>query len=75
MNIKEIILIVIGFITLTIAFFYLGGTALNKSEIAECYEWQEQAIEYRAAGFYLTGWQAAQCAAHNIEVDAPVLTP
>lgn len=50
----------------------IGATivGLNRSEASECLKWQDQAAHY--PGFYLTEWQARQCAAHNIIINAPV---
>lgn len=44
---------------------------LPRSEVAECKKWSDQAKEYRG-NFYLAQWQADQCAAHNITIDAPI---
>lgn len=46
--------------------------AADISERNECQQWQGEAREYAAAGYYITAWQAAQCAAQGIEIDAPV---
>jgi len=35
--------------------------AIYKHEIAECLRWQEYAVDYADAGFYLTTWQEKQC--------------
>lgn len=57
----------------TIAFAAALNAGLNKQEEVDCYTWQKQAKEYQ--NFYLTTWQAEQCEAHGIEVDAPVGQP
>jgi hypothetical protein len=44
--------------------------AMNSNEVVECNQWQSQASEY--SGFYLTHWQADQCKAHNIIINAPI---
>ena len=50
----------------------IGGMALalqvgvNRSEAAECHKWAQMATE--RPDFYLTSWQAQQCAAHNITI-------
>ena len=72
---KDIIIITLGILALLIALVFTFTYGFNQQEINECDQWQKWATEYRKAGFYITGWQAAQCAAHNIEIDAPVLTP
>lgn len=46
------------------------NAGLNKSEVVECNQWKAQAVEFK--GFYLTQWQADQCAAHNIEINAVI---
>jgi hypothetical protein len=43
---------------------------MNRQEVVECDTWAQQASQYPA--FYLTQWQADQCAAHHITVNAPV---
>ena len=43
---------------------------LSRSEAVECFKWQRQAEQY--PGFYLTEWQARQCAAKSIIISAPV---
>lgn len=42
----------------------------NKQEIVDCNTWAEQATQYQ--GFYITHWQAEQCEAHHITVNAPI---
>lgn len=42
----------------------------NKGEIVECKKWQSEAAQY--SGFYLTKWEAEQCVAHNIIINAPI---
>lgn len=53
-------------VILTASFFYGTG----KSEIVECTKWSQEADAY--PGFYLAKWQANQCAAHQIIINAPV---
>lgn len=51
----------------------------DKSEIVECQKLQSQSKEYPAynsktqTGFYITKWQAEQCKAHSMQIDATVL--
>lgn len=52
---------------ISFAAFYAG---LQRQERYECYMWKFQAEEY--TDFYLTQWQADQCAAHKIAVNAPI---
>ena len=42
----------------------------NREERVECLTWQQQATQFK--GFYLTHWQAEQCAAHDIVINAPI---
>lgn len=42
------------------------------SETVECQKWQTEADGYKSSGFYLLKWQAEQCAAHDIIINAPV---
>lgn len=48
----------------------LVNSSMNKSEVVECNQWKSQAAEY--SGFFLAHWQADQCKAHNIIINAPV---
>ena len=43
---------------------------VTETEIAECKDWQEQALKY--PDYYITKWQEGQCKAHNVEIGAPV---
>lgn len=44
---------------------------MASEEVTECRKWQEQAAEY-APSFYIVQWQADQCKAHDITINAPV---
>jgi len=62
-----------------VSMFLLGLVAvgfivglIDKSELVDCLKWQKQAEEYRVSGFYLLQWQADQCKAHNIIINAEV---
>ena len=63
---KGLILILISFCAIGIVSFVY----LNAVEIEECRKWQEYAVKFE--GFYLVAWQAEQCQAHNIIIDAPI---
>lgn len=65
-HLLAVILGVIGFGLLVLGI----ATAVDRSERAECLKWQGEARQY--PGYYLTQWQAQQCAAQDIAVDAPV---
>lgn len=53
-----------------VAFVFIINVGMNKSEIVDCYKWKKQASEYPS--FYLLRWQADQCKAHNINIDAVI---
>ena len=53
-----------------VIFATLFSVGINRSEVMDCYKWQKQAKEY--SSFYILRWQAAQCVAHGIQVDAPI---
>jgi hypothetical protein len=65
-NLKQTVIAVLASLALTLTAAHVLHVGLLRSERAECYQWQQQAREYPA--FYLTGWQADQCAAHNITI-------
>lgn len=69
-GIKEKILIafvcVLAFVFVTL----LLNEGLNRSERLECLAWRNYSQQY--AGFYLTEWQADQCLAHDITINAPI---
>ncbi len=44
--------------------------SMNEQERNDCNHWAEQARVY--PGFFLTQWQADQCKAHDIVVNAPI---
>ncbi len=46
------------------------GQGIKSHEKMECDQWQEEAIIYE--GYYITGWQYAQCKHYGIFIDAPV---
>lgn len=64
------IIVVIVIIMGAVAVALVGISGINKSEVVECNHWTSQAAEY--SGFYLTHWQADQCKAHGIIINAPV---
>ena len=43
---------------------------ISRHEKAECRKWQWQATQY--SGYYLTKWQADQCAHYQIKIEAPI---
>jgi hypothetical protein len=55
-------------IILTILIGQAIDNAIIKHERDECIRWQQQAIDFADAGFYLTPWQEAQCEAVGFPV-------
>ena len=49
--------------------------AIIRHEQNECRAWQQQAIDFADAGFYLTSWQEAQCEAVGLPVQVKEPTP
>lgn len=70
MKIHEIILIIIVLAMISICIFWLAGTGLSEHEKYECQKWQAEAKTYQ--GYFLTGWQQAQCNSYGITIEAPV---
>lgn len=60
---------IVAIIIIAMLFGWALVVGLGRQEIVDCMTWQSQAQQYPA--FYLTPSQAAQCKAHNIEVNAP----
>lgn len=56
--------------TASITLFLLLSLSLSRNEVYECNQWQGWSKQFD--GFYLTQWQADQCAAHGISINAPV---
>lgn len=53
---------------------YVDG-AITKHEQVECQRWQQQAIDYAQAGYYLTDWQIAQCEAVGFPIKVAPAVP
>ena len=66
--------IILSAIALSILFFWgmvkAGDWELDQIEIQECKHWTLEANKLK--DYYFTQWQADQCAAHNIKINAPV---
>lgn len=64
----------IGFAIIGVLLFivclFVVNYGLQKSEVVDCLKWQKQASESPA--FYLLKWQAEQCEAHDIRIDAVI---
>ncbi len=67
---KEYIFLGIASVIMISLISWLLVAAISGGEISECNLWQEDAAKYQ--GFYLVQWQADQCAAHDIKINAPV---
>lgn len=56
-----------GLVAVALAF---STEALNRVEVSECMKWEQEAIEYPQ--YFIKQWQADQCKAHDIIINAPV---
>ena len=65
------LLVIIALLAVSIMLTHVLVYGIKKHEINECVKWQAEAEIYPL--YYLVGWQADQCAAHNIKVGAPVI--
>lgn len=61
--------VILGALALMLIAF-VGTKALNKHEIYECHQWENQAKNFPE--FYITDWQDQQCRTHKIIINAPV---
>lgn len=68
----KILLLTIASISIALLFLSAFLRAIEKTERAECLRWQKEAEEY--GKYYLTQWQADQCTAYKIKVEAPIRT-
>jgi hypothetical protein len=53
--------------------FYLFGQGVRKAEKIECIKWQQQAVDYAAAGYYVADWQVKQCEVAGIFIPATAI--
>ncbi len=70
MKIHEVILIIIVLAIISICILALASIGLDEHEKYECQKWQAEATTYQ--GYFLTGWQQAQCNRWGITIEAPV---
>jgi len=61
------VLVIIGGVWLLVLF---AKAAVESYETKECKQWAEDAEKY--PGYYLTQWQADQCEARGVKVNAPI---
>lgn len=66
------IFIFIVFVVIAIIAFQILNAGMNRGERAECMQWADDA--QRISDYWLTQWQADQCAFHGIKVEAPIKT-
>ena len=57
-------------LVVSISAMFIFELGVERTEKAECLNWQDQALEL--PNFFLTGWQKQQCDRYQIEIDAPV---
>ena len=74
-NVLNIFVIIILLCCVLLISAYYTDNAINKSEQAECQRWQQQAIDYAQAGFYLADWQIEQCEAVGYPVKVAPVVP
>jgi len=79
---KEIINYTIKFIVGCVTGIVLGyglialiDNRIRVNEQVECQRWQQQAIDYANAGYYLTDWQFEQCEAVGYPVKVAPVVP
>lgn len=68
---KDILIFLICLALVSVAFIAFNK-GLDKTEMAECYKLQQQAIHYSNKAFYITSWQDEMCNTHGIRVNAPI---
>lgn len=67
---KENILLVLFAVACLVGALWVGNKFVSVVEKDECKEWTMQAT--RLKDYYFTQWQADQCSAHGIQVNAPI---
>lgn len=70
MKIYHFVLLVIVLATIFILFLMATNNGLSGYEKYECERWQAEAKTYK--GYFLTGWQKAQCDHYRVQIEAPV---
>lgn len=70
MKLYEILLLAIVLVFISILFFVATDKGFSGYEVYECKKWQAEAKTYQ--GYFLAGWQRAQCDHYQIEIEAPV---
>lgn len=74
MTIKQslVVLVTLGLgVAMVFGMVVLLNRAFDIQEIDDCHKFQDYAGKYPS--FYLTQWQADMCAAHEIQINAPVI--
>lgn len=70
MKVYQFLLLAIVLVFISILFFVATDRGLRGYERYECQKWQAEAKMYQ--GYFLTGWQKAQCDHYEVEIEAPV---
>jgi len=70
--ILKLIFTIVAGLAIFLLLILIASKGISGSEETECLQWKRQAIDYKDVGFYLTGWQKAQCDHYHIDIDAPV---
>ena len=70
MSTKDTIIFIVLICVIVFGLCLILFAGADKNEISECKKWQEYAAQYE--GFYLVQWQADQCKAHSIQINAPI---
>jgi Tfp pilus assembly protein PilO len=68
-NMKNIAIIIISVLAV-VAFGWAFNTGMEKSEKAECIQWQKEATQLK--DYYITEWQYEQCSAQNININTTI---
>lgn len=70
-NFLYLFLTIVAGLAILLLLILIASYGISGSERTECLQWKSQAVDYRDKGFYLTGWQQAQCDHYGIDIDAP----
>lgn len=73
MRIKQVLIgVLCAVLSIAAIWFMIAVTNedVKNNEVAECKQWAEQAGQFQ--GFYILQWQADQCVARGITVNAPI---
>ena len=68
-NVKGLAIVLLAFGALAVG-LYIANAGIQKYEKVECKRWALQATTFES--YYITQWQADQCARYGIEIEAPI---